>query len=84
MVRGEVEKYLDFKTMGVTQEEVLLWRLLGLVMVEGGVSKAMRVVLRSPEMMRLERGGERIEREDWERWLRRMAWRGESRFATRE
>ena len=84
MVRSGVEKYLDFKTMGVSQEEVVLWRLLGLSLVEGGLCKGMRVVWRSPDMMRMERGGARVEREDWARWARRMIWRGESRFSSRE
>ena len=84
MARGDVAKVLDFKTMGVAQEEVMLWRLLGLMLVEGGIRKGARVVWRSPEMMRMERGGEKVEREDWERWARRLIWRGESRFSSTE
>lgn len=72
-------KLLDFKTFGVSQEEVLAWRLLGLMLVDGGWSKAATVVFRSPEMMRMERGGERVQMEDWRRWGQRILSGGERR-----
>lgn len=63
---------LGFKTKGVTQGEVVAWRLLGLMLVRGGLRAGLGVALRSPEQMRRERGGEYVELEDWVKWGERI------------